>query len=69
MTEADVCVGDVFVVGSARVQVSGPRYPCAKQERKLGLPDFLRRTMATRRTGFYLRVLTPGTVQAGVGAR
>jgi MOSC domain-containing protein YiiM len=65
MTEADVCVGDVYAVGSARVQVSGPRYPCAKQERKLGLPDFLRRTLETRRTGFYLRVLTPGTVQAG----
>jgi MOSC domain-containing protein YiiM len=65
MTEADVCVGDIYAVGSARVQVSGPRYPCVKQERKLGLPDFHRRTMETLRTGFYLRVLTPGTVQAG----
>jgi MOSC domain-containing protein YiiM len=65
MTEADVCVGDIYAVGSARVQVSGPRYPCVKQERKLGLPDFHRRTIETLRTGFYLRVLTPGTVQAG----
>jgi MOSC domain-containing protein YiiM len=67
MTEADVCVGDIYAVGGARVQVSGPRYPCVKQERKLGLPGFHKRTMETLRTGFYLRVLTPGTVQAGDG--
>jgi MOSC domain-containing protein YiiM len=64
-TEADVCVGDIFAVGGATVQVSGPRFPCTKQERKLGLPAFHRRTIETLRTGWYLRVLEPGTVQAG----
>lgn len=64
-TEHEVCVGDIFTVGTARVQVSAPRYPCMKQERKVGLRDFLRRTKETRRTGWYLRVLEPGTVQAG----
>lgn len=66
-TEHDVCIGDIFRVGSARVQVSGPRYPCTKQERKVGLAGFHRRTIETLRTGWYLRVLTPGTVQAGDG--
>ncbi len=64
-TEEDICIGDIYSVGSARVQVTMPRYPCWKQERKVGLPDFLRRTFETMRTGFYLRVLTPGTVQGG----
>ncbi len=64
-TEGDICVGDIYRVGSARVQVTAPRYPCMKQERKVGLPGFLNRTKETMRTGFYLRVLTPGTVQAG----
>jgi MOSC domain-containing protein YiiM len=64
-TESDICVGDIFTVGSARVQVSGPRFPCMKQERKLQLAAFHKRTLETLRTGFYLRVLTPGTVQAG----
>lgn len=64
-TEHDVCIGDIFRVGDARVQVSGPRYPCTKQDRKLKLPGFQQRTTQTLRTGFYLRVLTPGTVQAG----
>lgn len=64
--EEDVCVGDVYRVGStARVQVSGPRFPCWKQERKVGISGFLKRTMETRRTGFYVRVLEPGTVAAG----
>jgi MOSC domain-containing protein YiiM len=65
VTEADVCIGDVYRVGGATVQVSGPRYPCTKQERKVGLPGFHRRTIDTLRTGFYLRVLEPGTVCAG----
>src|SRR5581483_3330033 len=64
-TEADVCIGDIFRVGSAAVQVSGPRFPCTKQERKLGLPAFHRRTIETLRTGWYVRVLVRGTVQAG----
>ena len=64
-TEKDVCVGDSFQVGGATVQVSGPRYPCTKQERKLRLPGFHRRTIETLRTGWYLRVLQPGLVQGG----
>jgi MOSC domain-containing protein YiiM len=64
-TEADICVGDIFRVGTARVQVSGPRYPCWKQERKLKLPGFQRRTLASLRSGWYLRVLAPGVTQAG----
>jgi MOSC domain-containing protein YiiM len=65
LTEQDVYIGDIYRVGSARVQVSGPRYPCTKQERKVKLARFHRRTLETGRTGYYLRVLTPGIVQAG----
>lgn len=64
-TEADVCVGDIYTVGTARVQVTAPRYPCAKQERVTGLADFHNRAIESMRTGFYLRVLTPGMVEAG----
>ncbi|MFZ1399485.1 MAG: MOSC domain-containing protein, partial [Candidatus Promineifilaceae bacterium] len=64
-TEAAVAVGDIFEVGEAVVQVSAPRYPCTKQERKLQLPNFFNEVLHSQRTGFYLRVLTPGAVQAG----
>lgn len=64
-TEADFAIGDIYQVGEAVVQVASPRYPCTKQERKLRLPNFFDEVLATLRTGFYLRVLTPGMVQAG----
>jgi MOSC domain-containing protein YiiM len=63
--EETVFCGDVYRVGRAIVQVSGPRGPCWKQERKLGLPEFLKRTIDAMRTGFYLRVLQPGMVNTG----
>jgi len=63
--EGAICVGDVYKVGSARVQVSGPRMPCTKPARKLQRPDLQKRTLETLRTGFYLRVITPGMVEAG----
>lgn len=63
--EDEVCIGDIFEVGTARVQISAPRYPCSKQERKVRRTGFLKETIRTRRTGWYLRVLTPGMVQAG----
>jgi MOSC domain-containing protein YiiM len=63
--ETVVCIGDIYTVGTARVQVSQPRFPCSKQERKLGIKGFLKAVMATGKSGWYLRVLTPGTVEAG----
>ncbi|MEZ4711573.1 MAG: MOSC domain-containing protein [Caldilineaceae bacterium] len=63
--EGAICVGDIYAVGAARVQVSGPRYPCAKQERKVGLKGFTKRSKEMLRTGFYLSTLTAGTVEAG----
>jgi MOSC domain-containing protein YiiM len=63
--ETKVCVGDTYSIGSAEVQVSGPRGPCWKQERKLKLPGFLKRTIESLRTGFYVQVLQCGTVQPG----
>lgn len=64
-TEREICVGDVVGVGSAQIQVVCPRYPCTKQDRKLKLPGFQEQTVASLRTGYYVRVLTPGVVQAG----
>jgi MOSC domain-containing protein YiiM len=65
LTEANVCVGDVFDVGSARVQVSQPRQPCWKQNRRYALNDLVVRIVRTGRTGWYLRVLREGLVEAG----
>jgi MOSC domain-containing protein YiiM len=69
MDERAVCVGDVFAVGTARLQVSKPRGPCATISRFWKRPDLLRRVAETGRTGWYLRVLAEGTVEAGAEVR
>jgi MOSC domain-containing protein YiiM len=63
--ESMIFVGDIYSIGSSEVQVSGPRGPCWKQERKLKLPRFLKLTIESLRTGFYVQVLQCGTVRAG----
>jgi MOSC domain-containing protein YiiM len=65
LTEEAVCIGDVWAVGSARVQVSQPRRPCWKLARRWHVTDLPARVIRTGRTGWYFRVLTEGTVCAG----
>ena len=60
--EDDVRIGDVWAWGEARLQVSQPRSPCYKLATVTGRPDLLKRLVRTGRTGWYLRVLRPGTV-------
>ncbi len=65
ITEDRVCVGDLIRLGTALVQVSGPRVPCANLARRIGRSDWVKLTIRENRTGFYLRVLEPGVVEAG----
>ncbi len=63
ITEDQICVGDQIRLGTALVQVSGPRVPCANLARRIGRPDWVKLTIQENRTGFYLRVLEPGAVE------
>jgi len=63
--EDEACIGDVFQIGTARVQVSQPRSPCFKLDLRMGEDGFLARFRAAQRVGFYLRVLEEGDVGAG----
>jgi len=65
ITEADVCIGDVFSLGAATVQLSQGRQPCWKLNVRFGVRDMARRVQQSGRTGWYFRVLNPGRVQAG----
>jgi MOSC domain-containing protein YiiM len=64
--ESSVCLGDIYRVGTARVQVSQPRSPCWKLARRWQVPDLPKRVMLTGRSGWYLRVLKPGEVSEGL---
>ncbi|MET0459334.1 MAG: MOSC domain-containing protein [Ilumatobacteraceae bacterium] len=64
ITETSACIGDVWAWGTARLQVCQPRWPCQKltlHRRSARVGSMMR---ATGRTGWYLRVLEPGTVPA-----
>ncbi|MBC8163197.1 MAG: MOSC domain-containing protein [Roseiflexaceae bacterium] len=65
LLDEQVCVGDIVRCGSALLQVTQPRTPCHKPADKLGEPALLKLTLQTGKLGFLLRVLEPGTLQAG----
>ena len=65
LSETNVCIGDVYAIGEVRVQVSQPRQPCWKIARRWHIKDLTARVHETGRTGWYLRVLTGGYVEAG----
>jgi MOSC domain-containing protein YiiM len=62
LVEEDVCIGDVFQLGEAIVQVSQPRQPCHKLAKKHNVEDLPLRVQNTGYTGFYFRVLKEGWV-------
>lgn len=65
LAETDVCIGDEFQAGDARVQISQPRVPCTKLAGKRGRSDLQAAIHATGFSGFYVRVLAEGLVRAG----
>ncbi|MEZ6153174.1 MAG: MOSC domain-containing protein [Pirellulaceae bacterium] len=66
LTEENVCIGDVWTIGEATVQVSQPRQPCWKLARRWDIKDLALQVQQTGRTGWYFRVLVEGTVQPGM---
>lgn len=66
LLEDAVCVGDVFQIGPATVQVSQPRQPCWKLARRWRIRNLAARVQQTGRTGWYLRVLQEGMIEPGL---
>lgn len=65
LDESNVCVGDVFRCGSSLLQVSQARQPCWKLAQRFGIADMPLRVQLTGRSGWYYRVLEPGTIEVG----
>ncbi|AFH60033.1 MOSC domain-containing protein [Paenibacillus caseinilyticus] len=63
-TEDQVHIGDIFAVGSAKVQVTQPRQPCYKLAAKHEVKDLALQVQDTGYTGYYFRVIEEGTVEA-----
>jgi len=65
LREGDVCIGDVYRIGTVVVQVSQPRQPCGTLAARYGRNDLIKLVTDSGRTGLYFRVLTEGLAQAG----
>lgn len=62
MLEDEVCIGDVYAIGEAVVQVSQPRQPCYKLAKRHDVADLAVQVQDTGYTGFYFRVLQEGVI-------
>ncbi len=65
LEEKTVHIGDQFRIGTARVVVTQPRFPCYKLGIKFQRDDMLKRFLQSGLTGFYLAVLEEGEIAAG----
>lgn len=65
MTEADICLGDRFSLGSAIVEVSHGRQPCWKLDHRFGARDVMATIVKTARSGLYFRVIRQGEAESG----
>jgi MOSC domain-containing protein YiiM len=62
LDETQVRVGDIFQLGNARLQVCQPRSPCWKIDDRFGVDGMAAFIAEQRLTGWYFRVMQPGTV-------
>lgn len=65
LLESTVCIGDVYHVGEALIEVSQPRIPCYKLGNRWNLPTLTKLAEKSGRTGWYARVLREGEVIPG----
>ena len=65
LDESELHVGEIFSIGTAKVQVTQPRQPCFKLGIRFGDPTAVREFVRAERPGAYVRVLHEGTVQTG----
>ena len=65
MKEGHVCIGDIFTAGSAVIQVSQPRQPCATLGARYGTTELVKEVIRTGFTGFYCRVIQTGYIAQG----
>jgi len=64
LSEESVCIGDIFRIGTVTFEVSQPRQPCWKLARRWRMHELVRLVVHNGRSGWYLRVLEEGWIEA-----
>jgi MOSC domain-containing protein YiiM len=65
LESAQFGVGDRIRVGSASLEITGPRAPCSTLAARMRDPMFVKKYRRAERPGLYCRVLQEGTIRAG----
>jgi MOSC domain-containing protein YiiM len=65
VAEGEVCIGDHVGIGTAVLQVSQPRQPCFKFALRFNDLTMPRAMVKNGMSGWYYRVLKPGSLSAG----
>ena len=69
LLESEVRIGNRYRVGEVRLEVSQPRFPGYKFALRMEAADAMTVYITSMKTGFYLRVLNEGEIQAGDAIR
>ena len=64
MLEQDVCIGDVYTVGEAVIEITQGRVPCNTIDKYTSASSLMKRLVQTGYTGYLARVLQEGVVRA-----
>jgi ferredoxin-NADP reductase/MOSC domain-containing protein YiiM len=65
LADDEVCIGDRYRIGEAEFEVTQPRVTCFRVGMRLQEPRMPNLLVSQHRPGFYLRVISEGTVRAG----
>ena len=65
ITENEAHIGDIFALGTVRLQIAQPRTPCWKIDARCGVDGIAAHVAEHGIAGWYFRVLTPGECAAG----
>lgn len=65
MDETNVCIGDIYQIGSVQLQVTRPRRPCWKIDSQLNMRGVAKYLLDCGCAGWYYRVLQTGQIKQG----
>ncbi|MBY0283635.1 MAG: MOSC domain-containing protein [Sphingomonas sp.] len=65
INEADLCIGDIHAIGTARLQICQPRQPCFKFALRFEDATMPKAMVRSGRSGWYYRTIEEGVLEAG----
>lgn len=63
MPDDEVCIGNIYQIGTTKLQVVQPRFPCIKINVRFNLPDMVERFIEQQRSGIYFKIIEEGFMQ------